>query len=214
LSVEHSEFDAGRSGEAGRAVFLSYASQDAEAARRIGSGDQPPQLPETGEAELADLARVFNETSRQLQARRENQTTLLAGVSHDLRSPLARMKMAVGLLADQGSWPLLLRMERDIVEMDALIGAQLELARAQERENAEITDIDALLGELVEAAEAQAPGRLQLRAVGPPCVAEVAPVALRRSIGNLLDNALRYGGEGEIRVVLKARRGGASALGC
>ncbi|QXP83912.1 ATP-binding protein [Methylococcus sp. Mc7] len=179
----------------------------AEAARRIGSGDQPPQLPETGEAELADLARVFNETSRQLQARRENQTTLLAGVSHDLRSPLARMKMAAGLLAEQGSSPLLLRMQRDIVEMDALIGAQLELARAQERENAELTDIDALLGELVEAAEAQAPGRLRLRADGPACRATLAPLALRRSIGNLLDNALRYGGEGEIQVVRRRIKG-------
>lgn len=173
----------------------------AEAARRIGSGDQAPQLPETGEAELADLARVFNETGRQLQARRENQATLLAGVSHDLRSPLARMKMALGMLAEEGSSPLLVRMERDIAEMDTLIGAQLELARAREREQAEFTDIDALLGELVEAAEAQMPGRLQLRADGPACKAKVAPLALRRSVGNLLDNALRYGGEGRIEVV-------------
>ena len=178
----------------------------AEAARRIGRGDQPPQLPETGEAELADLARIFNETSRQLQARRENQTTLLAGVSHDLRSPLARMKMALGMLAENGSSPLLLRMERDVAEMDALIGAQLELARAQEREKPEITDVDAILGELVEAAEAQAPGRLRLRADSPACRAEVAPLALRRCVGNLLDNAMRCGCAGGIKVVRRRMR--------
>ena len=71
----------------------------AEAARRFGRTGIAPELPETGAAEFADLARIFNETSWQLLAQRENQTTLLAGVSHDLRSPLARMKMALGAAA-------------------------------------------------------------------------------------------------------------------
>lgn len=179
----------------------------AEAARRFGRTGIAPELPETGAAEFADLARIFNETSRQLLAQRENQTTLLAGVSHDLRSPLARMKMALGLLAEESSSPLLQRMERDIAEMDELIGAQLELARAQEVEKAENTDIDALLIDQVEAAEAQAPGRLQLRADGPPCCAEIAPMALRRCVGNLLGNALRYGGGREIQVVRRRLKG-------
>ncbi|MEI6333913.1 MAG: ATP-binding protein [Methylococcaceae bacterium] len=173
----------------------------AEAARRIGKGEQAPLLPEQGDAEIADLAHVFNETSRQLQAQRENQTTLLAGVSHDLRSPLARMKMALGMLAEEYSSPLLVRMERDIAEMDELIGAQLALARAQEAETAEKTDINALLADLIEAVDAQAPGRLQLRINGCRCEAVIAPMALRRCIGNLLDNALRYGGEAEIQVI-------------
>jgi len=180
----------------------------AEAARRIGSDGQAPLLPETGDAEFADLARVFNETSRQLQSRRENQATLLAGVSHDLRSPLARMKMALGMLTEGFSSPLLIRMERDIAEMDRLIGSQLELARAQEAEKAEKTDVDALLVDLVEAAEAQAPGRLQLRADALSCVAVLAPIALRRCIANLLDNALRYGGESKIQVVRRRIKGG------
>jgi len=173
----------------------------AEAVRRIGTSKNAPLLPEQGDAEFADLAHVFNETSRQLQAQRENQTTLLAGVSHDLRSPLARMKMALGMLAEEYSSPLLLRMERDIAEMDELIGAQLTLARAQEPENAEKTDIDALLQDLVKAAMAQALGQLKLRTDGYRCVAEIAPIALRRCISNLLDNALRYGEEREIQIV-------------
>ena len=173
----------------------------AEAARRIGKGEQAHLLPKQGDAEIADLANVFNETSRQLHAQRENQTTLLAGVSHDLRSPLARMKMALGMLAEVYSSPLLLSMERDIAEMDELIGAQLALARAQQPEAAENTDIDALLVDLIEAADAQAPGQLQLRVDGCRCEAKIAPMALRRCIGNLLDNALRYGGESQIQVV-------------
>lgn len=179
----------------------------AMAARRFANSGQVTQLPETGDAEFADLARIFNETSRQLLAQRENQTTLLAGVSHDLRSPLARMKMTVGLLAEEDTSPLLQRMERDIAEMDALIGAQLELARAQEAEQSELTDIDALLMDLVDAAEAQAPGHLQLRVASPSYVVDIAPMALRRSIGNLLSNALRYGGEFNIQVVRRCFKG-------
>ena len=179
----------------------------AEAARRIGGDGQVTQLPETGDAEFANLARIFNETSRQLQSRRENQATLLAGVSHDLRSPLARMKMAVGMLAEDISSPLLDRMERDIAEMDKLIGAQLELARAQERENLEKTDIDALLSDIIEAAEAQAPGRLQLSNIHSNCEEFIAPIALRRCIVNLLDNAVRYGGDTKIQVLRRRLKG-------
>jgi two-component system, OmpR family, osmolarity sensor histidine kinase EnvZ len=179
----------------------------AEAARTIGGDGQVPQLPETGDAELANLAHVFNETSRQLQSRRENQATLLAGVSHDLRSPLARMKMAIGMLAEEFSSPLLERIERDISEMNRLIGAQLDLARAQEPEKAEETNVDSLLAEIVEAAEAQAPGRIQLYMAPPSVSAKLAPVALRRSINNLLDNALRYAADSKVQVVRRRFKG-------
>ncbi len=173
----------------------------AAAARQIGSGERPPQLPESGEQELADLARVFNQTGAQLAARRENQSTLLAGVSHDLRSPLGRLKMALGMLAEERASPLLARMERDVAEMESLIGAQLELARAQEPEAAAETGIDALLAELLEAAEARSPGQTRLRAEGPPCRAAIAPLALRRIVANLLENALRYAGPGRLQLV-------------
>jgi len=179
----------------------------AEAARQIGSGERPPRLPESGERELAELARIFNQTASQLAARRENQSTLLAGVSHDLRSPLGRLKMALGMLAEERDSPLLTRMERDVGEMETLIGAQLELARAQEREAAEVIDIDALLNELIEATEAQSPGQTHLRTDGPTCHALVAPLALKRILSNLLENALRYGGPGRLELVRRCCAG-------
>ncbi|MDO9226856.1 MAG: ATP-binding protein [Pseudomonadota bacterium] len=180
----------------------------AEAARQIGAGERPPHLPEAGEQELADLARVFNQTATQLAARRENQGTLLAGVSHDLRSPLGRLKMALGMLAEERASPLIVRMERDVAEMESLIAAQLELARAQEREEAQVTDIDALLAELLEAAEARSPGQTRLRAEAPVCRVAIAPLALRRIITNLLENALRYAGPGRLQLVRRRCAGG------
>ncbi len=184
----------------------------AQAAHQIGSGERPPRLPESGEHELAELERIFNQTAAQLAARRENQSTLLAGVSHDLRTPLARMKMALGMLAEERTSPLLSRMERDVAEMETLIGAQLELARSQEREPAAPTDIDALLSELLDAAEAQAPGQTRLRADGMPCQADIAPLALRRIVGNLVNNALRYAGPGPLQLV-RRRCGNALLIG-
>jgi len=173
-----------------------------QAARHIGQGEQPQKLPETGGRELAELAQVFNHTSQQLHARRENQKTLLSGISHDLRSPLARMKMALGLLAEQQSSALVNRMEYDIAEIDTLIGAQLELARAEEQEATEITDIEQLLNDLIDAAEAREPGRLYLRTASR-CAISVAPVSLRRCLDNLINNALRYSDQKKVEVICR-----------
>lgn len=175
------------------------------AAKRIGQGQLPQQLPESGEAELAELARIFNETARQLQARRENQNTLLAGVSHDLRSPLARMKMALGVLAEQQPSKLIERMEHDIAEMDTLIGAQLELARAQEPEKAEQIQLKQFLEDVVDAGSSQAPGRLHLKHC-PNLIVSLAPTSLRRCLDNLIVNALRYS-NGPVDIVCRYYHG-------
>lgn len=172
-----------------------------EAARQIGAGERPPQLPESGEHELASLARIFNHTAAQLAARRENQATLLAGVSHDLRSPLARLKMALGILAEERTSPLLMRMEHDIDEMNALIGAQLELARAQESETIQSINIDVLIDDLIDAIQAHSLKQIDFRTNRQYCEVAVAPLALRRILDNLLNNALRYGGQGGLMVV-------------
>jgi len=173
-----------------------------KAVRRIGQGEKPPKLPETGGSELAELAQAFNHSSQQLQAKRENQTTLLAGISHDLRSPLARMKMALGVLAEDSSSSMIQKIERDISEMDSLIGSQLELARAQEQEAATAVSIKQLLTDLIDGAEAREPGRLKLR-ITTQCTINVAQISLRRCLDNLINNALRYSEQSQVEVVCK-----------
>jgi two-component system, OmpR family, osmolarity sensor histidine kinase EnvZ len=188
--------------------------QLAIAARQIGAGEQPAELPESGERELAAVARIFNQTAAQLAAQRENQNTLLAGISHDLRSPLTRLRMALGMLAEECESPLIDRMEADVAAMEVLIAAQLQLARAREREPAQPTDIDSLLAELVEGIEPAdaGAGAVQLRAEGGPCVIDVARVALRRVLANLIDNAAAHGGRRGFAVV-RRRCGEAIAIG-
>ena len=170
------------------------------AAADVGRGEMPELLAETGPRELATLARRFNEMARQVQELLAARTTLLTGVSHDLRTPLARMRLALALLAEQPTPARIAQMEGDIEEMDRLIGRVLELARGLEREPPADIDLHALLTDL--AGDAARPA---LPAALPHIVAP--PLALRRVLGNLLDNARRYGG-GAIELVAEAAAGG------
>lgn len=172
-----------------------------EAATRIGQGQSPELLPETGPRELAALARRFNAMARQVRELLAARTTLLAGVSHDLRTPLARLRLSLELLRLEPTSERIEQMERDIEEMNALIGTLLDLARGLEREPPQEIDLAAFLAKLAE--EHRASGR-DIRLRCPPCRHALPPRALRRAVGNLLQNALRHAPEGEIELVCEA----------
>lgn len=165
----------------------------ADGAVQIGRGGLPLQWPDSRFRELQALSDAFATMSTQLATQRESQMTLMAGISHDLRSPLARLRMAVGILGGDDDNDVLRRMEIDIAEMNRLIGAQMELTRAQQAEAATMTDISALLHEIADAAEAQIPGSVSLY-LQAACHSSVPPLALRRVVANLVDNAQFHGG--------------------
>lgn len=169
-----------------------------QAAMHVGQGERPALLPETGPRELAALARRFNAMARQVRELLTARTTLLAGVSHDLRTPLARMRLALEMLKSDPAPSLIARLEDDIEEMNGLIATLLDLARGLEREPPVNLDLAKLLGEL--ATHATPPARA-ISVHCPPCRRAVAPRALRRAIGNLLQNALRYAPAGPIELV-------------
>lgn len=159
----------------------------ADAAARVGEGQTPELLPESGPAELAALAATFNRMVRQVKALMDNRTTLLAGISHDLRTPMARLRLGLEMMPENANPALIARMECDMEEMNRLIGGFLELAQGLGQEEKRPVDLVALLGDLAQGTV------LEWRAQ-PPCIREVAPVALRRILSNMIENALRYGG--------------------
>jgi two-component system osmolarity sensor histidine kinase EnvZ len=104
------------------------------AAAQLAQGTNPALLPVSGPRELADLARHFNHMALQLAELSDARTTLFAGLSHDLRTPLARMRLALEMLDLKPEPALLRRLDQDIEEMNRLIGQLLDIARGLQPE--------------------------------------------------------------------------------
>lgn len=158
-------------------------------AQTVGQGRLPARLPETGAEEIRALTRAFNHMADEVQSLLENRTTLLAGISHDLKTPLTRMRLTLAML--EGLDPArLARLEADLAEMERLIADMLAFARALKAEEAREIDLADLLDDLAD--KARQLGEVHWQRP-PPCPCTVAEAALRRVVGNLLENALRYG---------------------
>lgn len=168
------------------------------AAGEVAQGLSPTPLPETGPAELADLARQFNETSRQVQELLANRTLMLAGISHDLRTPLTRLRLAIEMLSGQANPSLVARMVRDVEEMDALIAQSVDFGKTLGAGERRVVDLGDLISDLVA-------GRPRvIWQPHPVCPYPVDALALRRILGNLLENALRYS-QDEVEIHLDCR---------
>ncbi len=164
----------------------------ADAMQLIGQGRRPAPLPESGPAELAVVAREFNRMGAEVEALLANRTTLLAGISHDLRSPLARIRLAVGMLSEKPAPDLLPRILHDVDGMNDLITRCLDVSRDFSEREAVDVDLCNLLREVIT--EHDHAG-VEIRARrGPECRLRVRPLALKRILANLLENATRYGG--------------------
>jgi HAMP domain-containing protein len=171
--------------------LIAPLSRLSAATQRIGQGQRLEPLPETGPAELATLAREFNRMGEQVEELLTNRTTLLAGISHDLRTPLSRIQLALGMLSEKPDKGLLERVLRDVEGMNDLIGRCLEVSRDfAEKESVELDLCDLLAGVAMEFAHTGAEIRGHK---GPDCRLRVRPLALKRILSNLVDNAQRYG---------------------
>ncbi|EXJ17210.1 ATP-binding protein [Imhoffiella purpurea] len=157
-----------------------------KAAEQVALGLSPRPLPETGPVELANLAHQFNETGRQIRELLANRTLLLTGISHDLRTPLTRLRLAIAMLPDDTPPTLVARMERDIEEMNALITQAIEFGKSLGAGRRDEVDLSALVDDLIAGRP-----RLVWRKE-PPCASRVDALALRRILGNLIENALTY----------------------
>lgn len=173
-------------------------SQLADAAKRIGQGGSPEPLPEDGPIELVTLVRTFNQVAQQVKALLANRIILLAGIAHDLRSPIARMRLALEMLPQSADPELVERMLRAVDNMTHLVNQSLEFSRGVGQCPRQEVDMGELIGKLVEDAR-RSGADIQWQ----PCRMRVhllPPMALRRILTNLLDNAVRYGEGGTIEI--------------
>lgn len=161
------------------------------AADRIRQGEQPPRLPEEGADEMREVLRTFNEMSEALARLDSERTLLLAGVSHDLRTPLARLRLSVEMLPDTVGEEVRKGMIQDIADMDNIINQFLDFVRGVEGEPAQMVDINALIRSVADR-HMRAGRNIQL-SLSPTYLVSLRPLAMHRLIGNLIDNAFAYG---------------------
>lgn len=186
------------------------------AGRRIATGDLEARVGPVvarRKDEFGDLARDFDDMAGRVQQLVGNQQRLLRDVSHELRSPLARLQAAVGLLRQRGGDdPNLDRIEREIDVLDALIGQVLDYSRLQGQTSlqAERVDLVELVGGVVDDAAYEAAGRgLQFGfEPGPPEFVVADPGLLRSAIDNVVRNAVQHAKRTVTVRIVSAQTGG------
>lgn len=165
------------------------------AAVSFGLGNKLDPLPEQGPREIVTLTSRFNQMMQQINELMDNRNTLLAGISHDLRTPIARMRLAVEMLSNKHDLQLITRLEKDLNEMDELIGRTLEFSRgidaAKNPAKQKEVDLSSLVGEILSSYDGAS---INIRKkCSKPCALLANAPALRRVLTNLIENAVRYG---------------------
>ncbi len=167
-----------------------------QAAAHMGRGTTPAPVDESGPTEIRTLSRAFNQMAADRKKLDDERVLLLAGVSHDLRTPLARIRLGIEMLDDKGGASIREGIVQDIADIDAAINQFLDFARAASSES---ETPDASLNDLVAAlatryARAGHPLRVQ---AGPVPPLTLRTLALQRLLSNLIDNALRHTGDAD-----------------
>ena len=174
-------------------VFTRYLARPlrelSTAVERVGRGEMPPPLPEDGPSEIGQLNRGFNRMIANLTQVEHDRALLLAGVSHDLRTPLARLR--VGLELETQDPQMKKGMAEDIEEMDRIIGQFLDFARGDETTAFEVDDPNGIVATCVDR-HVRAGKNVRFTPGTVPRL-PLRRTALSRLVNNLIDNAIAYG---------------------
>ena len=175
---------------------------------RWGTGDLSTRLNADGNDEVAFLAERFNQAAQRIETLMNSHKSLLANASHELRSPLARIRMSLELMGGDATSPQRAEISRSITELDQLIGEILLASRLDAKQSDaepfEQLDLTGLAAE--ECARAGA--ELGMSTTGQSLLVQGSPRLLRRLFRNLLENANRYGGQGGVSLALTRKTEG------
>lgn len=172
------------------------------AVKQMGHGENPSTLPEKGPDEIISLVKSFNKMSSDLRQLSESRTVMIAGISHDLRTPLTRLELAVEMLDETSNQEIVSRIRRNINEMDKLIGQFLQFSRGIQQGCPVQVDLWLIISALVtDLADDKV--EIRLHRCHPPCVYFADQDALKRVLSNLISNAIHYGNGEAIDVYLR-----------
>ena len=167
----------------------------AEAAVAFGQGIPGVPLPESGSREFIKTARAFNAMQARIQRYLEDRERLFTSISHDLRTPITRLKLRAEMLDNETDR---IEFHEDLDELDVMVKGALQSVKDSDiHENPVHLRLDKLIQRLVDGAHMA--GHDVAFAAGP-CTVQARPLALKRAVSNLLDNALFYGGRAELLI--------------
>lgn len=170
----------------------------AEAAEEFGKGRMVEYRPR-GAQEVRAAGRAFLDMRGRIERQIEQRTLMLSGVSHDLRTPLTRMRLALSLMPED---PEVEALQADVVQMERMVDEFLAFVRGDAMEGSQATDVVALIRGVVE----RAGGAVSLAGIeGVPELVEMRPQAVVRAVENLITNARRYGKRVEVRLTFLER---------
>jgi len=180
----------------------------ASAAEAFGKGREDPPVHPAGSTEVRQAAAAFLDMQERIRRHLSQRTDMLAGVSHDLRTPLTRMKLQLALMGDSEDIEAL---QRDVEEMERMVSGYLDFARGEEGERIEEVDLGRMLDDLARiSAGRPGAGHGAARSIAvshdPDLLLPLRAGAMRRCLENLVQNALRHGN----RVAITARRNDAA----
>ena len=176
----------------------------ARAAEAFGRGRAVPDFRPRGATEVRRAAQAFLTMRERIDRYVQQRTEMLAGVSHDLKTPLTRLKLQLAMMGDN---PDAEALRQDVADMEHMLDEYLNFARGEGGEEAKSTDVSQLVYDAVAAAgRGNSPGRMTTE-IAPGLILPVKPNALRRCLNNLIDNALKHGSKA-IVALRRAQDGG------
>lgn len=177
-------------------LHINRPLQDlARAARHVSAGEAPVPLPTDGPTEIAQVSSAFNQMTQALQHAEATRTLMLAGVSHDIRTPLTKLRLAMAMAIPRGAdEPFVASVEGYLDQIDTILQQFMDYAGSGEREVPQPGDLNALISRL--AADFAGLGHEFELSLGDMPVFPFRPVSLMRLLMNLMQNAVVYGRTG------------------
>ena len=166
----------------------------AKAAERFGKGDYVNDFRASGSQEIRKAAFEFDRMAKRINRHLNQRAEMLSGISHDLRTPLTRLKLQLAMLKQKD---ISEKMSKDIDEMEKMLNDYLQFAKTQAQENTTLIDLNSLLKNLVKDF---GNNKISLSINGESLKLKGRPIALRRSFENIIQNGLIYGNKININV--------------
>jgi two-component system osmolarity sensor histidine kinase EnvZ len=162
-----------------------------KAARKVGRGQFLDPLPLEGSSEMVAVTSAFNKMSQGIQQLESDRVLMTAGISHDLRTPLTRIRLASEMLPDKQNW-VKDGIEHDIEDMNAIIDQFIDYARQDQQEASENVDLNYIIKDLIQGRLLESGYHIELQLAALPN-AKLRLIGIKRVLENLIENAFRYG---------------------